>query len=641
VRFLITDTYYPRFLEAVYTADPSLRAQPYDRQLRVLLDRCFGTSDFYSWNLRTLGHEAVDVVSNCLELQSRWARERYGVLVPRRRGLLHILRSQIESFRPDVLYVQNVNWPDASFYRGLRHRPRLIVGQTAYPLLPSHDYGAFDLILTSFPHYVQLFRSRGLASEYVPLAFDPRVLERIDHVSGRHGAVFVGSFTGRHAHGTALLERVAQRAPIDVWGHGLETLAPESPLRDRYRGEAFGLAMYQVLASARIAINRHIGVAGRNANNLRLFEATGVGTCLLTDAKDNLGELFDVGAEVACYRDADECADLVLHYLDREDEREALARAGQARTLREHTYEIRMAEVAEHVRRHLDHRHQGRRPVYLIPPAETSTVRKAAATVTPLAARLPAPVKRALARATQYAVRRNQPAPSVDHRVISGDRARSFAGPGWQDPAIPTRQRALVDAQLLRMYLDDPPTLFKVAAETLRDAGLPDATVVEVGCASGYYYEALSHLLGRRISYVGLELSQPLLEQARARYPEVPFLRSDATRLPLGSGSCGVVFSAGVLLHVTDYAAAIVESARVAERWCIFHRTPLVRTGSTTFLSKLAYGVDVVELVFSEAELLEIFDGAGLRLERRVPIETYAVSGVCERVFVETLVCRK
>jgi len=110
--------------------------------------------------------------------------------------------------------------------------------------------------------------------------------------------------------------------------------------------------MYGVLAESRISLNRHIDVAGRFANNMRLFEATGVGTLLLTDQKDNLHQLFEVGKEVIAYSTPQECAELIAYYLDHEDERRAIARAGQARTLRDHTYQLRMKELAQIVRAH-------------------------------------------------------------------------------------------------------------------------------------------------------------------------------------------------------------------------------------------------------------------------------------------------
>jgi spore maturation protein CgeB len=114
----------------------------------------------------------------------------------------------------------------------------------------------------------------------------------------------------------------------------------------RYHGEAWGLEMFRVLAESRIAVNRHIDVAGDNANNMRLYEATGVGSLLLTDAKENLGDLFEVGREVVAYRDENELVEAIEHYLAHEDERAAVAAAGQQRTLREHGYGVRMRELS-------------------------------------------------------------------------------------------------------------------------------------------------------------------------------------------------------------------------------------------------------------------------------------------------------
>ena len=99
--------------------------------------------------------------------------------------------------------------------------------------------------------------------------------------------------------------------------------------------------------------NHIVNVAGEYANNLRLFEATGVGTLLLTDWKSNLSDLFHVGSEVIAYRNPEECSDLIRYYLSHEKERDAIARAGQQRTLRDHTYPQRMRELIDLVGRFL------------------------------------------------------------------------------------------------------------------------------------------------------------------------------------------------------------------------------------------------------------------------------------------------
>jgi len=67
----------------------------------------------------------------------------------------------------------------------------------------------------------------------------------------------------------------------------------------------------------------------------------------------NLHEIFEPGKEVIAYRTPEECAELIQYYLEHEAERGAIARAGQERTLREHTYYQRMQELVEIVRKYL------------------------------------------------------------------------------------------------------------------------------------------------------------------------------------------------------------------------------------------------------------------------------------------------
>lgn len=66
---------------------------------------------------------------------------------------------------------------------------------------------------------------------------------------------------------------------------------------------------------------------------MRLEEATGVGTFRLTDFKDNLQTLFEPNREVVTWRSVNECLSMIDRYLNDEDERTAVAMAGQARTL--------------------------------------------------------------------------------------------------------------------------------------------------------------------------------------------------------------------------------------------------------------------------------------------------------------------
>jgi spore maturation protein CgeB len=109
----------------------------------------------------------------------------------------------------------------------------------------------------------------------------------------------------------------------------------------------FGLKMYAALSRSRIAFNIHGDVAGAYAANIRMFEATGVGTCLLTDWKKNIAELFEPDSEIVTYRTTDECLEKIRWLLDHPVECAEIARRGQARTLRDHTVVQRVGQLHE------------------------------------------------------------------------------------------------------------------------------------------------------------------------------------------------------------------------------------------------------------------------------------------------------
>jgi spore maturation protein CgeB len=343
MRVLIVDTCYEAFLASHYARDRDLASQTYAKQWRALMDTFFGTADAYSHYLSELGHEAHEVVVNCAPLQEAWARE-HGVAGL---GAEETLLNQVDAYRPDVVYLQNLHVLSDATMAALRKHGALVVGQIASEAPAVDRLRMYDLLLTSFPHFVDEFRGVGVPAEYFRIGFDPRVLDHLGTVTSEYEVVFVGSLNGlRHRRGNATLARAARSLPVRFWGYDLRGWSPWSPFRRRYNGQAWGIDMFRILAASKVVLNRHIGAAREYANNMRLFEATGVGALLATDAKTNLGELFEPGREVVAYRDADDLVTQVRRYLADEDARREIAAAGQARTLRDHTYAIRMRELA-------------------------------------------------------------------------------------------------------------------------------------------------------------------------------------------------------------------------------------------------------------------------------------------------------
>ena len=357
-RVLLLATYYPEFLDRFYADQLELAELDFETQMRRLYATGFALGDAYPFYLRTLGCDARQVIVNADVTQARWAVEHAleltGNVHDRRR---QVVASQIDHYRPDVLYVFEWCPLGDEFLAEMAGRVRLIAGQIASPIRSERTYAAYRLMVSSCPAMVEHFRGTGAEALYLKLGFDPRVLKQLEPGPIEHDVTFVGGFAPSHPTRVGWLERLLARISVDIFGYGLERVPTDSPICAHHHGPVWGWEMYRVLQRSRITLNLHAEndvrgtVDTTQANNMRLFEATGVGTCLVTDAKDNLAELFEPGGEVVTYASSEECVEQVQHYLAHEPQRAAVAQAGQRRTLQDYTYAQRLAELLDKLNR--------------------------------------------------------------------------------------------------------------------------------------------------------------------------------------------------------------------------------------------------------------------------------------------------
>jgi hypothetical protein len=365
LKIVIVDTCYEAFLANHYGATPGLANASYEQQHRALLDRSFGTTDSYSRNLRELGHEATELISNCRPMQLKWAEERSlslpvaAKLRPAQLAwgtLRRILDAQIEELDPDVVYVQDVPHVERLRPRALDGRGRFLVAQVGSQLESLEVLRRYDLVTTLVPPLVRRLHALDIDAEYLGAAFDEVVLSRLQaggvtaapDAERLHPVSFVGTIHSERVHhgGVQLLERLSSDVNLELWGQVDANLPRSSPIRSRYRGQAWGMDMFRVLAQSRIAVNRHGDVADGYAANMRMFEATGVGALLVTESATNLPDFFEPGREVVVYDGVDDLVEKIRHFLAHDAERRRIAAAGQRRTLTEHTYGHRIKQLA-------------------------------------------------------------------------------------------------------------------------------------------------------------------------------------------------------------------------------------------------------------------------------------------------------
>ena len=215
-----------------------------------------------------------------------------------------------------------------------------------------------------------------------------------------------------------------------------------------------------------------------------------------------------------------------------------------------------------------------------------------------------------------------------------------YLSEAWQAQDLPARQRKLVDTQLAAFRRAERVDVFDVMTRALSalPSNLQGMTVLEVGCSSGFYSEVLE-IAGLDLLYNGCDYSNAFIELARQKYPAQRFDVEDATALKYGDNVFDIVISGCCLLHIPEYEAAVAETARVACRYAIFHRTPVVLGQPNVYFRKQAYGVETLEIHFNERQFLELLARQGLELIATYTLDESVQSGVGSAN--RTYVCKK
>jgi len=143
------------------------------------------------------------------------------------------------------------------------------------------------------------------------------------------------------------LSKVIKSTKLDYWSDR-ENLPSNAQLvsakfASSVRSPRYGIAMFELLASYDTALNYHNLHTGNNACNMRLFETTGLGCALLTDAKDDLSEYFEVGKEILTYDSFVDLVEKVKYLQNNPSEVKKLGENAQRRTIECHNIDIQIS----------------------------------------------------------------------------------------------------------------------------------------------------------------------------------------------------------------------------------------------------------------------------------------------------------
>ena len=138
-----------------------------------------------------------------------------------------------------------------------------------------------------------------------------------------------------------LLNALAEYYPVDLYTYSDANLVPAV---HTHKGVKTLTEMPLVFNKSRINLNITMRPIATGLS-LRLFDVCGCGGFLLTNWQEELPELYEPGVEVEYFGSKEELLDKAGYYLEHEEERMAIARAGYERTKACHTYDMRIAEM--------------------------------------------------------------------------------------------------------------------------------------------------------------------------------------------------------------------------------------------------------------------------------------------------------
>ncbi len=371
---------------------------PYAEQRDVLFRDRFGWFDAYIRALASYGYDVEIICGNVEPLQRTWAKEQ-GFEDYHNMPLANIAAAQVGKYCPDIVWFDS---SDSDALKAIQQEQsqHFLIGWAGSAFPKKFPWNNFNLVLSCAPESVSQFREADIDSEHLNHAFDPVILSEIDTQRGQLGFSFIGQLVRGlqfHQNREEMLLKLVEEIDISVYSPSANNsikadikylvkyafyqggrflgkvgvpasklqkflkvasiqpdaapVRPVHPLLKKYLKPAvYGLDMYQAIAQSRVMLNIHADSSPLYASNARLFEVTGVGTCLLTDYKENISELFEVDKEVLTYSSISECVEKAHWLLDNPDECEKIAAAGQQRVLRDHTFDNRAIQLDQLIR---------------------------------------------------------------------------------------------------------------------------------------------------------------------------------------------------------------------------------------------------------------------------------------------------
>lgn len=196
---------------------------------------------------------------------------------------------------------------------------------------------------------VDTLKREGYSNVYhLPFCGDvDKFAEWPDNESHKYKVSFLGSYSPDYKKRLDILAEI-KNLGLEVWGNK-EWL--DTPLKDQFHGPVDPPdinVIKKLYSDSKIVIHIDANTGNPEASGLTLrpFDVTSSGSMLIAqDDRDEIFDMFKDGEEFVSFHDEKDIKEKVQYYLDHEEERRKIARAGFLRTRTDHTYLDRVKRI--------------------------------------------------------------------------------------------------------------------------------------------------------------------------------------------------------------------------------------------------------------------------------------------------------
>jgi GT2 family glycosyltransferase/spore maturation protein CgeB len=212
---------------------------------------------------------------------------------------------------------------------------------------------AYQLVFASSQKAIAHMREvSGIEATLLPIAANAaRFRPQAGVPEHASDVTFTGSYWGAEREAIGLQDLERERYRFAIYGHGWQD---RPDWKANWRGAVPYAALPAIYCSTKIVLDdSHPVTRDWNSLNSRVFDALASGKLVLTNCRGGAEELFP--GLLPAFDDGQQLQALLRHYLEHEQEREALAARLQREVLDKHTYDARAATFRDRLRSLLGH----------------------------------------------------------------------------------------------------------------------------------------------------------------------------------------------------------------------------------------------------------------------------------------------